>query len=153
MPHGPALRLQPPHSAHISEHAHTCSKTGRPIPTRHNLVTSEWCQADRRAGSSSIATSLGQLCCHTVAPVGDQRAGNVLTMVPTGPLVLDTTLVHPAGADRAAEAARPDGIAAQVREAEKVDANKKDMENGVCDCEALVHRRYSARAQSARGAS
>ena len=76
------------------EHAHICSKTGRPISTCHNLVTNERCQAGRRAGcSSSIKPSLGQLRRRTVAPAGDQCAGDVLTIMPAGPLVLDTTIV------------------------------------------------------------
>ena len=82
------------------EHANTCSKTGRPISTRHNLVTNEWCQAGRRVGcSSSIELSLGQLRRRTGAPAADQCTDDVLTMMPARPLLLDTTIVHPAGAD------------------------------------------------------
>ena len=64
--------------------------------------------------------------------------------------MLDTTSVHPAGADIVAEAAQLDRAAAQVREAQKVDAYKKDVENGVYDFEALAHETYGAVAKGAR---
>ena len=71
-------------------------------------------------------------------------------MMLAGPLVLDTTIVHPDGADIVAEAAQLDKVAAQVREAQKVEAYKKDVENGVYDFEALAHKTYGAMVNSAR---
>ena len=75
--------------------------------------------------------SLGRLRLCTSAPAGGQRAGDVLTMMLAGLLALDTTVAHPAGADMVAEAVQLDGVAAQVMEAKKVDANKKDVQNYV----------------------
>ena len=58
-----------------------------------------------------------------------------------GPLVLGTTIVHPAGADIVAEATQLNGIAAHLREAQKMDAYKKDVDNGVYDfCARDVRR-------------
>ena len=75
--------------------------------------------------------SLCRLRHRTSAPAAGQRAGDVLTMMLAGLLALDTTVAHPAGADMVAEAAQLDGKAAQVMEAKKVDANKKDVQNYV----------------------
>ena len=69
--------------------------------------------------------------------------------MPSGPLVL-VTVVHPCGGDIVTEAAQLDGVAAQVREAEKVDAYKTDVENGVYEFEALVHEAYGAMGRGAR---
>ena len=70
--------------------------------------------------------------------------------VDAGPLVLDTTIVHPAGADIVAVAAQLDRIAAHVREAQKVDAYNKDVEKGVYDVAALALETCSAMATSTR---
>ena len=53
------------------------------------------------------------------------------------------------GADIVAQAAQIDGVAAQVREAQKADAFEDNVEHGVCILEALTHEAYGAMAKSA----
>ena len=143
-PYGTLLR-----GPHDADHALVCSKHSGVRTLRHNHLNRVWCGAARCAGvATAVEPKLRALQmqpgvrCH--AQAREDARGDVLLAMPQGMLVLDVNIVHaPAvafleGTVATDSSAGVDGAAAAIREKDKEDKYRRDIDGGAYEWVPVV---------------
>jgi hypothetical protein len=95
-----------------------CSARAKAITLRHDMLLQAWRRIAHRAGVSTAGEpAMDRL--RTAAPTNREDRGDILAVLPSGLVVADVSVVHPAATSYSRAAARTAGAAAASRDALK----------------------------------
>ena len=100
------------------DHAMACSILSGAKHMRHRILIETWRQIASRAGVASSAEPLLHKMGAAATPTSAER-GDILLALPDALAIGDVSVIHPAAASYSAAAARSEGAASRIRDAEK----------------------------------